>query len=248
MQYLYIHEILHLLFMRCNKNPEIFISYFNSSQSLIAFNYHFKKEKFTHISDSFKNILGFNNKRFLTNGNFTSHVIHPSDLKGFRDFFTDVRETANHNRNRFDSDLNMSIKCRTKHLKGFWKYLIFFSVNYWNENYECINKIGLILDEHIDQNYQILSNSDGKTVINDVSSRKTEKKTSQESLMNKISISVRETEILKFIGQGLVAKEIATLLQISTSTVISHRKNLIQKLKVKNTAELIKKASQLMLI
>jgi len=248
MQYLYIHEILHLLFLRCNKNPEIFTSYFNSSRSLIAFNYHFKKEKFTHLSDSFNNILGFNNKRFLSNGNFTSHVIHPNDINGFRDFFTISRATLRNNNHHFDGNILTSIKCRTKHLKGFWKYLIFFSVNYWNEKYECFNKIGLILDEHIDQNYQILANSNGKTVINDVSSTRTRKKASPESPVNKISISVRETEILKLIGQGLVAKEIADQLQISTSTVITHRKNLIQKLKVKNTAELIKKASQLLLI
>jgi DNA-binding CsgD family transcriptional regulator len=152
------------------------------------------------------------------------------------------------NGHQFDENLLMSIKCRTKHLKGFWKYLIFFSHNYWNENYKCLNKIGLILDERVDQQYQILDSGNGQTVINDVSTPTVNKKNLFENHQDRICVSIRETEILRLIGQGLVAKEIAAQLQISTSTVITHRKNLIQKLKVKNTAELIKKASQLLLI
>ncbi len=61
-------------------------------------------------------------------------------------------------------------------------------------------------------------------------------------------ISPRESEILKFISEGIIAKEIARKLNICLSTVITHRKNLIHKFHVHNTAELIKKATKLMLI
>lgn len=53
-------------------------------------------------------------------------------------------------------------------------------------------------------------------------------------------ITRREKEILKLIAEGLTNPEIAEKLFVSSSTVDSHRKNLLAKLKVKNTASLVK--------
>lgn len=55
-------------------------------------------------------------------------------------------------------------------------------------------------------------------------------------------ITRRECEILRLIADGLTNQEIAERLFISTSTVDSHRKNLLIKLDVKNTAALVKSA------
>ena len=55
-----------------------------------------------------------------------------------------------------------------------------------------------------------------------------------------VQISTREKEVLGLIANGLSSKEIAAQLFISNHTAITHRKNLIQKFKVKNTAHLIK--------
>lgn len=57
-------------------------------------------------------------------------------------------------------------------------------------------------------------------------------------------ISAREKEVLKLIADGFSSKEIADMLFISNHTAISHRKNLIEKFQVKNTAHLVKKASE----
>ena len=57
-------------------------------------------------------------------------------------------------------------------------------------------------------------------------------------------ISKREEEVLHLIANGYSSKEIAEKLYISNHTVISHRKNLMEKFKVKNTAHLIKMAYQ----
>ncbi|MBU2950198.1 helix-turn-helix transcriptional regulator [Tamlana agarivorans] len=57
-------------------------------------------------------------------------------------------------------------------------------------------------------------------------------------------ISPREKEVLKLIADGFSSKQIADILFISNHTAISHRKNLIEKFKVKNTAQLIKRASR----
>lgn len=61
-------------------------------------------------------------------------------------------------------------------------------------------------------------------------------------------ITRREKEVLKLIAEGLTNNEIASKLFISATTVDSHRKNLLSKFEVKNTASLIRVASQLQLI
>ena len=51
-------------------------------------------------------------------------------------------------------------------------------------------------------------------------------------------LTPRETDVLQLIAQQLNTKEISTKLHISTNTVETHRKNLINKLKVKNVVGL----------
>ena len=57
---------------------------------------------------------------------------------------------------------------------------------------------------------------------------------------NQIKLSKREFEVLKYIAEEMTNKEIAHKLFISPRTVDTHRRNLLQKLKVKNTAGLVK--------
>ncbi len=64
------------------------------------------------------------------------------------------------------------------------------------------------------------------------------------NLSNFKLISIREKEVLKLIADGFSSKQIADRLFISNHTAISHRKHLIEKFQVKNTAQLIKEASK----
>ncbi len=52
-------------------------------------------------------------------------------------------------------------------------------------------------------------------------------------------LSPREMEIVRLTAQGLVAKQIADSLNLSPHTVYTHRKNIMQKLKVKNASQLV---------
>lgn len=61
-------------------------------------------------------------------------------------------------------------------------------------------------------------------------------------IINDSPLSDREITILKLIARGLTSEEIASQLKISPLTVKSHRKNMIQKLKAKNSNELLVKA------
>lgn len=58
----------------------------------------------------------------------------------------------------------------------------------------------------------------------------------------------REKEVLALIVDGLTNNDIAQKLFISSTTVDTHRKNLLAKLKAKNTASLVRIATQLQLV
>ena len=51
-------------------------------------------------------------------------------------------------------------------------------------------------------------------------------------------LSARETEVLSLVARGLMNKEIADRLHIGTTTVISHRRNIMEKLGIKSVAGL----------
>lgn len=55
-------------------------------------------------------------------------------------------------------------------------------------------------------------------------------------------ITRREAEVLSHLVKGLCVKEIASILYISESTVITHKKNLMEKFHARNTVDLISKA------
>lgn len=61
-------------------------------------------------------------------------------------------------------------------------------------------------------------------------------------------LSDRELEVLQMVSDGCTTKEIAEVLFVSARTVETHRVNMMRKLDVHNTAELIKKAVKLKLI
>jgi DNA-binding NarL/FixJ family response regulator len=59
-----------------------------------------------------------------------------------------------------------------------------------------------------------------------------------------LELSTREQEVLHLIAQGKSVKEIAELLDVSPSTVYTHRRRLMRKLDVEQTADLLKVAME----
>lgn len=57
-------------------------------------------------------------------------------------------------------------------------------------------------------------------------------------------LTAREVEIIRYIADGLTNHEIAEKLFLSTVTVDTHRKNMLAKLQLKNTATLVKYAAE----
>lgn len=64
----------------------------------------------------------------------------------------------------------------------------------------------------------------------------------QDKFTKKYNLTKRELEVLKLIAHALSNKEIAKELYISDQTVSVHRKNIMRKLNVSNTAGLVKMA------
>jgi len=71
---------------------------------------------------------------------------------------------------------------------------------------------------------------------------------SEESSCDPVKISSRELEIVRLIAEGFTNKEIGDRLFISTHTVMTHRKNIMNKLGINNTAGLVIYAVQEKLI
>jgi DNA-binding NarL/FixJ family response regulator len=70
------------------------------------------------------------------------------------------------------------------------------------------------------------------------------KSQSAEEANDILPLTRREKEILKFLAEGLTAPEIGEKLFVSQLTIESHRRNIMAKLKAKNTAMLIKIAME----
>lgn len=52
-------------------------------------------------------------------------------------------------------------------------------------------------------------------------------------------LTPREIEIVRLVAKGLIAKEIASMLNLSTHTVYTHRKNIMKKLSLNTSSELV---------
>jgi DNA-binding CsgD family transcriptional regulator len=243
----FIEELLKLFFNNCSNNPQAFVSNFDHSNCIIGYNYRCFENRFTHVSASFKLILGYNNQNILHNGNFTSKIVHPQDKDVIMECLR--RSFQSHTSSIQSTGINQftKVKCRARHIRGYWKYFIVYALDYRNSTSNSNDKIGVIVDE------RIRSTQEKETKSTDIQAdmipnRNFPNMTSQESSSDGRSLSPRENEVLEMISNGFLSKEIAGKLNISDSTVVTHRKNLISKLNVRNTAELIKKAARQMLI
>jgi DNA-binding NarL/FixJ family response regulator len=71
---------------------------------------------------------------------------------------------------------------------------------------------------------------------------------SKPKVVDQAEITPREKEVLDLVAAGQSTKQIANRLDISIRTVESHRINMLKKLNVNNTAELIKRAIELKIL
>lgn len=181
--------------------------------------------KTIYMSDNYQNLFGTEENK-----------IHPDDyeavfkgaLIAFRYFFIGNKNVANHRLIR---------KYRVK-LKGEYRVVV-----------EQMQP--LVIDEkgNVCLSFDIVDIAPNQSPPYKVESKIMNFKTGDiitpvdEYLDGKPILSNRETEILQWIEQGLLSKEISEKLCISVHTVNTHRQRILEKLKVDTSIEAIKYAS-----
>jgi len=175
------------------------------------------------IKNSYKPVLNFFGKSHLffnENSLFEllAENIHPSDvhkIEGYLNFIHSPDKTKYSN----------ILKLKNSH--GAWRHI------YINTSVEQLNNLN-----SAEQLYVCCI--DLTDILENERKLTQDSSTSQSNDIPKLmaSLSKREKEILKLVVQGYTDKEVACELNISSHTAITHRKNIINKLKVKNTASL----------
>ncbi len=106
-------------------------------------------------------------------------------------------------------------------------------------NFDLEQKGIAIINPHLMENYiqekfrEIIYVNDEKNIIFNKIENLIEKNSGKESLILQNELSNREITILEYIAKGFTNKEIADKLFLSAHTVITHRKNITNKLGIK---------------
>ncbi len=178
-------------------------------------------DKCSYFCSSVTNILGYDHRKYLNKGFlFFKSIIHPSDFSFFIDeILTLVKLAEKEGNDKAFTGNNSGITIRIKHRNGEWLKTKVFLI-YLKETDRGVVKILLGFIEK-------------------------DSTTQDKYLTTPALITSREKEVFRYLSIGNSAKMIADKLSISENTVITHRKNLIQKLQVKNSAEMITRGLEL---
>ncbi|MEX2566053.1 MAG: LuxR C-terminal-related transcriptional regulator [Cyclobacteriaceae bacterium] len=220
---------------------------FNEVSSLVFFICDLSTSQILFISKSSKDLLGHDPQRLMQEGlgAFIS-LIHPADYPMLLSRYAARLSEIKNSLSPCDKTLCLKSHFRISNKEGCWIKLladlimlsfdedkkpkkIFGNLKVHSENRKLgpqiseSNYAGPIPDKEVGSDFPIQLNL---------------KKPPCEK------VSCREMQVLKLIASGYSAKQIADKLYISEHTAINHRKNLIEKFNVKNTAELIKDASK----
>lgn len=202
----------------CEKDKNLMISIFDINNN-----------KFLYFSESFKYVLGYNTNDIIGGGwEFWYKKIDPGEARSIRNNINFLIQKPHPKKIPEVVSFNYHIK----DIYNKW-----FFVSHELSLYHFRNQL-------IALNY--LYDISQKERIEDLFRIKKPIHTDKDN--DNITISKREREVLMLIADGLSSKQIADELYISNHTAITHRKNLIEKFKVRNTAQLIREASKSILL
>ena len=177
-------------------------------------------DKCRYFCPSITRILGYDHRKYQNKGfTFFRKLIHPNDFLIFIDEVITLVTSAEKSRSGIYTGNSLGIVIRIRHKNGDWQKL----------------KVSLLmLKEATPRTLKILLGF----------VRRVDDQEESGILLSPV-ITEREKEVFRYLSDGDSAKMIAGKLNISESTVVSHRKNLIEKLGAKNSAELIRRGFEL---
>ncbi|MFO7824650.1 MAG: LuxR C-terminal-related transcriptional regulator [Cyclobacterium sp.] len=181
------------------------------------------KKEFLYLNDSFNTILGYSKQEMVRGGwDFWFQKIKPEELPGIRSLFESIIQNPEFFNER------SSIPTFSYHIQDTYRK--------W---YLVQHQISLLINSCNELLISYLYDFSNKEKIENIFSR-----LRYSVQQRSCEISNRERQVLHLIGEGYSSKQIAERLFISIHTAITHRKHLIEKFAVKNTAQLIKEASK----
>lgn len=196
----------------------------DNSKNMLVNIYLIKKDYFVYCNSAFKKIVGGNCKKLYKGGwNFWFSLIDLKDTLQVKKKIVTFFSTP------YSPD-SFILKYHISNIHNEKVYIKHEIILYKME--KQIIAVSYIYDitkkEKIELYFKELDGQNGSRFSKD----------------HRTKISSREKEVLKLVADGFSSKQIADRLFISNHTAISHRKNLIEKFNVRNTAQLIKRASR----
>ena len=194
--------------------------------------------KYLFVSESVVNVLGYSKNEIIENGlQWIFTLLSPRELIYKTELMKDIYDFLK------TLDRNTLLSCIVRYDIVAYKKdgepihlmeeLMFPIIN--NKNETLITSCFI----HVLDNYGYI-NERKCTILQST-------KTQRQALFSKTYsvelpsiLSARETEVLEKFSNGLTTTQVANQLFVSENTIKSHRKNIILKLKVQNTAEAIK--------
>lgn len=186
----------------------------NLNNHRIGFIYDIAFDKFIYLGQNIKEITGISFQEYIDKDIFSlKNVIHPEDFsEAICRLHTFITKNRKQSNQQMANYLN-SIILRIKHINGQWQMIKVYDLKLFYLTKDSIcTLVGYIC------RIKNLNN-------------------------NYVSLlTAREKEILNLVSNGYSTKIIANKLYISEATVITHRRHLLEKFNVRNTAQLISEA------
>ena len=215
--------------------------------------------KLCYIKGPLMNEIGLNEDQFKAEGfDLWVSLIHPDDVERVLAEYIDFTHTIHEYHQIIPGKKNnrqiVEFRLRMKDQKYLWvrETRIIIAHKHQPDQTKSIGKITDITKQKNDylsslENFRIKKEQDNivvKTWAKLLASKN--KPGTDQTLVNQYLadldvLTKREKEVLKCIGEGFSSKQISDKLFISNSTVETHRRHLLEKLKVKNSAELIRR-------
>jgi PAS domain S-box-containing protein len=228
-----------------------------------VFLYDYPKGQFFYANSFTENLLGYPAQDFLEKGvSYVVSFMHPESMAQIsQDLATMIQLTSLKDKRLIHHDI---FECKMRHADGHWlwtqldTYLISFN-EAGNPHYFIFVLTDIDSrkksEEYLwDELSRRIDSKEERQTIWETFLQKKKPALHQVKLKEVADITLqtnpirtlteREKEVLKLISKGYSTKEMADALKISFNTIETHRKHLLDKFKVKNTAELIKEASK----
>jgi DNA-binding CsgD family transcriptional regulator len=185
----------------------------------------------SYVSSGIQKILGYEPEE--VNLRFLYQKIHPDDRRGVAEATMDALQGTIENRMTSPGRLKFSVNYRFLRKDGtYLQVLRHQTVQLIDGQGNILRTTGIIVElghlpEVIGVTGKLFDNEKGRLIYS-------------RSYHHANSLfSTREKEIIQLLASGSKTKDIARALFISPNTVSTHRKNMLRKHRVKNTAELI---------